>query len=188
MRAASSAVWASALAATSVAHRPGPAINAASPASVGRRSLRQHVRFDAVSPQLERIRVASVDAAMLPSTNSTHPARSKPFRRGSRRSRCPLSGRVRQVLVTLGDHVRSGQTLLTVETPESSTLQSALRQAQADVMHRQAALAKAEADVSRVRDLLANRAVAQKEVHRGGNVARRSDGGSRASAGRPRTM
>ena len=44
------------------------------------------------------------------------------------------------------------------------TLQSAWRQAQADVRQREAAVAKAEADVSRVRDLLANRAIAQKEV------------------------
>ena len=67
-------------------------------------------------------------------------------------------------MVTLGDHVRSGQTLMTVETPDSSTLQSALRQAHADVTHRQAAVVKAEADLSRARDLLANRAIAQKDV------------------------
>ena len=134
-------------------------------------------------PQLERIRVvAGRPPRCCRSKNSTCPARSKPCPRGSRRSRCRCAGRVRQVMVTLGDHVRSGQTLLTVETPESSTLQSALRQARADVTHRQAAVAKAEADVSRVRDLLANRAIAQKDVHRGGHLARRSHGGPGAGA------
>jgi cobalt-zinc-cadmium efflux system membrane fusion protein len=68
------------------------------------------------------------------------------------------------VAVTLGDRVRQGQTLLTIETPDVSELQSAWRQAQADVKQREAAAAKAEADVTRVRDLLANRAIAQKEV------------------------
>jgi cobalt-zinc-cadmium efflux system membrane fusion protein len=66
--------------------------------------------------------------------------------------------------VTLGDRVREGQVLLTIETPEASVLQSGLRQARADVRQRQAALTKAEADVSRARDLLANRAMAQKDV------------------------
>ena len=69
-----------------------------------------------------------------------------------------------RVRVTLGDRVRAGQVLLTLETPDVSELQSAWRQAQADVKQREAAVAKAEADVSRVRDLLANRAIAQKEV------------------------
>ena len=54
--------------------------------------------------------------------------------------------------------------LLTVDTPESSTLQSALRQAQADVKHRQAAVAKAEADSEPRARPARNRAIAQKDV------------------------
>jgi cobalt-zinc-cadmium efflux system membrane fusion protein len=51
-----------------------------------------------------------------------------------------------------------------LDTPDVSELQSAWRQARADVRQREAALAKAEADASRTRDLLANRAIAQKDV------------------------
>ena len=91
------------------------------------------VRFDAASPQLERIHVAPVAAAMLPVDEFEAPGKVEPLPTRLAKVALPLSGRVRQVMVTLGDHVRSGQTLMTVETPESSTLQSALRQAQADV-------------------------------------------------------
>ena len=122
------------------------------------------VRFDAGSPQLERIHVAAAEAATLPVDEFEAPGKVEPLPTRLAKVGLPLAGRVRQVLVTLGDHVRNGQTLMTVDTPEASTLQSALRQAQADVTHRHAAVAKAEADVSRVRDLLANRAIAQKDV------------------------
>ena len=122
------------------------------------------VQFDASSPQLERIRVVpvttatlAVDELDLPGTVEAPPTRLAKLA-------LPVSGRVRQVMVTLGDRVRNGQTLLTMDTPESSTLRSNLRQAQADVRQRKAAVAKAEADLTRVRDLLENRAIAQKEV------------------------
>jgi cobalt-zinc-cadmium efflux system membrane fusion protein len=122
------------------------------------------IRFDAASPQLERIQVTAASAAQLPVDEFDAPGKVQPLPTRLAKVALPVSGRVREVMATLGDHVRRGQTLMTVETPESSTLQSSLRQAQADVKHRQAGLAKAEADVSRVRDLLTNRAIAQKDV------------------------
>lgn len=103
-------------------------------------------------------------AAVLPVDEFDAPGKVAPLPIRLAKIALPVSGRVRQVMATLGDHVRSGQPLMTVETPESSTLRSSLRQAQADVKQRQASVAKAEADVSRVRDLLANRAIAQKDV------------------------
>jgi cobalt-zinc-cadmium efflux system membrane fusion protein len=60
--------------------------------------------------------------------------------------------------------VRNGQVLVTLDTADVSELQSAWRQSRADVRQREAALVKAEADASRTRDLLANRAIAQKDV------------------------
>ena len=122
------------------------------------------IRFDAASPQLERIRVADVTSAVLPVDEFEIPGKVEARPTHLARLALPMAGRVRQVAVTLGDRVRSGQMLLTVETPESSTLLSAWRQVQADVSHRQAALTKAEADATRARDLLANRAIAQKDV------------------------
>ena len=122
------------------------------------------VRFEPGSPQLERIRVASVTDATLPIDEFDVPGKIEPVPTRLARLALPVPGRVRTVSVTLGDRVKGGQVLLTVETPDVSELQSALRQARADVKQRQAALAKADADVSRARDLLSNRAIAQKDL------------------------
>ena len=102
--------------------------------------------------------------ATLPVDEFDIPGKVEPVPKGLARLAVPVPGRVREVTVTLGDRVRDGQVLLTLETPDISELQSAWRQARADVKQREAAVAKADADVSRVRDLLANRAIAQKEV------------------------
>ena len=92
------------------------------------------VRFEPSSPQLERIHVARSPPRCCRSMSSRRLARSSRYRHALARWRCQLTGRVRQVTVTLGDHVRSGSDLMTVETPESSALESALRQAHADVI------------------------------------------------------
>jgi cobalt-zinc-cadmium efflux system membrane fusion protein len=122
------------------------------------------VRFDPASPQLERVRVAAAAGAVLPIDELEVPGKVEPVPSQMARVALPVPGRVRQVNATLGDRVRRGQVLLTIETPDVSELQSAWRQAQADVRQREAAVAKAEADASRARDLLANRAIAQKDV------------------------
>jgi cobalt-zinc-cadmium efflux system membrane fusion protein len=122
------------------------------------------VRFDPASPQLERVRVAAVTDATLPVDELEVPGKVEPIPRSLARLAVPVPGRIREVRVTLGDRVSEGQVLLTLETPDVSELQSAWRQAQADVRQREAGVAKAESDVSRVHDLLANRAIAQKEV------------------------
>jgi cobalt-zinc-cadmium efflux system membrane fusion protein len=122
------------------------------------------IRFDPASPQLERLRVVAVTGAVLPVDELDVPGTIEPVPTRVARLALPVPGRVRTVTVTLGDRVREGQVLLTLETPNASELQSALRQARADVKQRQAALTKAETDVSRARDLLANRAMAQKDV------------------------
>lgn len=122
------------------------------------------IRFGAASLQLERIQVASATDAVLPVDEFEVPGKVEAVPTRLARLALPVPGRVREVRVTLGDRVREGQVLLTIETPDVSELQSAARQAQADVRQREAVLAKADTDASRVRDLLANRAIAQKEV------------------------
>jgi len=76
----------------------------------------------------------------------------------------PVPGRIRQVLVRLGDAVQEGQPLLIIESPEVSAAVAAYRQAQAELRRAQSALSKAERDLSRIRDLFANRAAAQRDV------------------------
>ncbi len=122
------------------------------------------VKFEPHSPQLTRIRVADVERAAVPADELIAPGKVEADPGRVSRVTLPVAGRVREVLVTLGDRVEQGQTVLTLASPEVSVLQAGWRQAEANVAQARVALAKAEADVSRARDLLANRAIAQKEV------------------------
>jgi membrane fusion protein, heavy metal efflux system len=76
----------------------------------------------------------------------------------------PVPGRITRLLTGLGDSVRQGQTILSIESPEVGTAAAALQQAEARLSESRAALAKAEADLARTRDLHEHRAIAQKEV------------------------
>jgi cobalt-zinc-cadmium efflux system membrane fusion protein len=133
-------------------------------ADKGPRRVGQMVLWPEDSPQLRRIRVAVVEAADVPHEEVVAPGKVELNPGRVSRVALPVAGRVREVLVGLGDEVRQGQVVLTLESPEVPVIQSAIRQAEANVFQAKAALAKAEADLERSRDLLANRAVAQKEV------------------------
>lgn len=76
----------------------------------------------------------------------------------------PVPGRIRQVLVRLGDAVQEGQPLLVIESPEVSAAVAAYRQAQAELRRAQSALSKAGRDLGRIRDLFQYRAAAQRDV------------------------
>jgi cobalt-zinc-cadmium efflux system membrane fusion protein len=122
------------------------------------------IRFQADSPQLERIRTEVVKTAAVPRQELAAPGKVEMNPNLVTKIGIPVAGRVRQVLVQLGDAVHKGQPVITVDSPEVGTAMSAYRQAQANIVQANAAVAKAEADLSRVRDLYANRAIAQKEV------------------------
>ena len=76
----------------------------------------------------------------------------------------PVAGRVTRVLAAVGDAVAEGQTLLAIESPEANSATAAFQQTRARLGETKASLAKAEADLSRINDLFAGRAIAQKEV------------------------
>lgn len=116
------------------------------------------------SPQLKRIRVEPVQLAEVPLDEVVAPGKIEINPNRLSRVLMPVPGRVRQVLVRLGDAVKGGVSLLKVESPEVGSATSAYRQAEAAVSRAQAALVKNEADLSRLRDLFENRAVAKKEV------------------------
>jgi cobalt-zinc-cadmium efflux system membrane fusion protein len=122
------------------------------------------IRFDAKSPQLSRIRVEAVQPSEVPLEQVLAPGKVELNPGRISRVALPVAGRVKDVRVVLGDYVQQGQPLLTLESSELSAVQSALRQADANVSQAQATLGKAEADLDRARDLLTNRAIAQKEV------------------------
>ena len=122
------------------------------------------IEFLPDSPQLTRIRVDVVQAAEVPVDELVAPGKIEMNPNRVSRIILPATGRVREVLVGLGDAVRQRQPVLTIESPELSALTSSLRQSEANIAQARATLAKAEADLARANDLLANRAIAQKEV------------------------
>ena len=116
------------------------------------------------SPKLKRIRVEPVRLAEVPLDEVAAPGKIEINPNRLSHVLMPVPGRVRQVLIRLGDAVKEGTPLLSVESPEVGSATSAYRQAEAAVSRAQAALVKAEADLGRVRDLYENRATAKKEV------------------------
>jgi cobalt-zinc-cadmium efflux system membrane fusion protein len=116
------------------------------------------------SPKLKRIRVEPVRLAEVPLDEVVAPGKIEINPNRLSRVLMPVPGRVRQVLVRLGDAVKEGTPLLRVESPEVGSATSAYRQAEAAASRAQAALVKAEADLGRLRDLYENRAAAKKEV------------------------
>jgi membrane fusion protein, heavy metal efflux system len=122
------------------------------------------IKFDPDSPQLARIRVEAAQTAEVPVGKLTAPGKVEMNPNRVSRVVLPAAGRVREVLVGLGDAVRERQPVIAIESPEVSALISSLRQSEANISQARANLAKAEADLARARDLLANRALAQKEV------------------------
>lgn len=122
------------------------------------------VHFPPDSPQLSRIKVAAVEMMRQPLDEVVAPGKVEANPNRVARVAMPAAGRVRRVMVGIGDAVREGQPVLSIESPEASTATSNLRQAQARLDEAKAGIAKAEADQSRVKDLYENRAIAQKEV------------------------
>lgn len=124
----------------------------------------REVRLNSDSPQLQRIKTAAVETARMPLEEVTAPGRIQAIPTRVSRIAVPVPGRIRRVMVGPGDAVQTGQVLFTLESPDVSSLMSAYRQAEARAGQAKAALAKAEADLARVRDLFEHRAIAQKEV------------------------
>jgi cobalt-zinc-cadmium efflux system membrane fusion protein len=76
----------------------------------------------------------------------------------------PVTGRVVNVFVHIGDAVAKDQPLLDVQSPDADGAESAYLSAQATIRQAESTLAKAQADYDRSTDLFAHDAVARKEV------------------------
>ena len=76
----------------------------------------------------------------------------------------PLPGRIVEVMVKLGDAVKQGQPLVSIESPDADAAESAYLQATATISQSQAAVLKVQADLQRVTDLFEHNAIAKKEV------------------------
>jgi cobalt-zinc-cadmium efflux system membrane fusion protein len=122
------------------------------------------VKFPPGHPQLSRIRIGVVETAQVPQDEVVAPGKVELDPGRLSRIPVPVPGRILRVLVDLGDGVNAGQPLFSLESTEVSAITSALRQASANLSQANATLTKSEADLARSRDLLADRAIAQKEV------------------------
>lgn len=141
-----------------------PAKSAAPPPGGEQRAADGTVTIPPNSPKLNEIRVAEVKTAIVPFDEVVSPGKIETNPNLVSRVVLPLAGRVDTVLVRLGDAVRRGDPLLTVESPDADATASACQQARAGLTQARANLNKAQADYDREKDLFQHNAVAQKDV------------------------
>lgn len=116
------------------------------------------------SPKLAQIRTEPVQMATAPVGIVQAPGKVQANNNRLSHVVLPVAGRVNTVLVKTGDFVRQGQPVLTLESADVDAAVSALQQAQAAVTQARSALAKAQMDLDREKDLFEHGAVPQKEV------------------------
>jgi cobalt-zinc-cadmium efflux system membrane fusion protein len=122
------------------------------------------VVIPADSPKLKEIHVTEVRTASVPFDEVTSPGKIETNPNLVSRVALPLAGRVSSVSVKLGDSVKRGQALLTLESPDADAGVAAYLQGQAAITQAKANLNKAQADYDRSTDLFEHNAVAKKDV------------------------
>jgi len=122
------------------------------------------VVIPADSPKLKEIHVAEVKTASVPFDEVTSPGKIETNPNLVSRVAIPLAGRISSVLVKLGDSVKRGDPLLTLEAPDADAGVSAYLQGQATITQAKANLNKAQSDYDRSSDLFEHNAVARKDV------------------------
>lgn len=122
------------------------------------------IRIPPDSPQLQQIGVERVGTAEVCENEVVAPGRIEFDVSRVGRVLLPVSGRVLQVLVRLGDSVAAGQSLLTIDSPDADAVFSEYRQSQATSSQAHSHLVKARADHERAVGLLEHKALAKKDV------------------------
>ncbi len=116
------------------------------------------------SPKLKEIHVDAVHEAQVPYDEVVSPGKIEANPNLVSHVTLPVTGRIASVLVKIGDSVKRGQPVLTIESPDADAAESAYRQAQAGLTQAKANLIKAQADDDRAKDLFEHNAVAKKDV------------------------
>lgn len=116
------------------------------------------------SPQLKHITTEVVTTSLVPVGRVSAPGKVEANPNRLSHLVLPLAGRVTTVLVKIGDFVRQGQAVLTIESNDADAAVSSYQQALASVTQAKSALAKAQTDLDRAKDLFENGAVPQKDV------------------------
>lgn len=132
--------------------------------SVAKKDRKGWIKFTPDSPQLRELQVATVILKEFPVAEVVAPGKLELNPNRVSRVLLPVPGRVRRVLVALGEAVKEGQPLVTLESRETAEALAAWRQAQAQLRQARANLLKAEQDLERLRDLYAHRAAARKDL------------------------
>ncbi len=116
------------------------------------------------SPMLKQLGIAVIETATVPTQEVDAPGKIEADPNRMSHVVLPLAGRIASVLVHLGDTVQRGQTLLLVESPDADVAMSTFVQSEASINSVKSAVLKAQADYERAKDLLENKAIAQKDV------------------------
>lgn len=141
--------------------RSGPA---ADPPPAAPASSFDEIRFAPDSPQLQQLKIQTVEEAPMPAGVITAPGKIEANPNRTARVTTPLPGKVVAVNVRIGDAVTQGQPLVTIESAEANQAVADYLQAEAAASQQKAGVLKAQADLDRVKDLLEHDAVARKEV------------------------
>ena len=136
----------------------------ASDSLAGKSGQSDLIILPADSPKLSRVQVKAAEITAFPVDEVVAPGKVEINPNRVSKVVMPGAGRVREVLVKLGDSVVEGQPLLIIDSPDAGSSLAAYRQAQAQLRQSNATLAKAEKDLNRQRELYENGATAQKEV------------------------
>lgn len=139
-------------------------VETAKPATTTLEAKSGRAVIDPNSPQLAQIKTESLESSLVPVGTVAAPGKVEANVNRQSHVVLPLAGRVTTVLVRIGDFVRQGQPLLTVESADIDSAVSGFQQAQAAVTQARSAFAKAQMDLDREKDLFEHGAVPQKEV------------------------
>ena len=116
------------------------------------------------SPKLAQIHAEAVATAAVPANEVNSPGKIEANPNRLSHVIAPLSGRVLQVLVRIGDAVKQGDPVLVMECPDLDTAIANHAQAEASVIQAKIALAKAKSDYDRTKTLLDRGAAPEKDV------------------------
>jgi cobalt-zinc-cadmium efflux system membrane fusion protein len=122
------------------------------------------IAIPANSPKLNLVRVAPVSKGEFELAEVAVPGEIEANPNRVSHVLTPVTGRIREVLVHLGDSVTEGQPLAVIESADATAALAAQMEAEAQIRQARSALLKSQQDLARVRELYRLGAVALKEV------------------------
>lgn len=142
---------------------PGAAVEGA-PRPLALPGAATSVELPEDSPMLAMVRLEAADERALATDEVVSPAKIEIDPSRLSHVLLPVTGRVTEVDVRVGDHVHAGDVLLQLDSPEAGAAIAHFEQSEGDRLAAKAALIKATADLERVRGLYLHDAVARKEL------------------------